>query len=408
MRPWQLILLTLITGVSALSSGWRPLYLIFYVLLLSLVISYLIANWSSNGLAFARTNPGRRVQKGAMLEERLRLENRSSFPKLWVQVTDSSTLPGHHAGYVASIGGRQRIDWRVKTVCRRRGRFFLGPVVATTGDPLGLFTRVIPLSNQREVIVLPLALPLTHFALFPGVMPGRGRGSQRSLQTTTNAVTVREYLPGDAMSRIHWPSSARQSKLMVKEFDLDPTIDVWIILDLDDMVQYGEGDESTVEYAVTIAATLAQFCLRADLSVGLMMNDAHHTVLPFDRGVRQLDRMLETLAVAEASETQPLSDLLIAQEVRFMRNNFSIVITSSPDQEWAAGLRQLERRGVKGSVVLIDGASFGARADEGAPVPVSTESAERFLISNAMPYLVVHQGDSIAAALEVGAVTSRK
>ncbi len=115
MRPWQLAIIILVSGIAALASGWHPLYLVFYILLISLILSFAISNWSSSGLAFARTFPGGRAQKGEVLEERLRLENRSRFPKLWVQVTDGSTLPGHHAGYVASIGGRQRIDWRVRT-----------------------------------------------------------------------------------------------------------------------------------------------------------------------------------------------------------------------------------------------------------------------------------------------------
>ena len=400
MRPWQLSILIIIVGISALASGWHPMYLIFYVLLASLIFSYLLANWSSRGLAFARTQPGTRVQKGEMLEERLRLENRSALPKLWVQVTDSSTLPGHHAGYVASIGGRQRIDWRVRTICRRRGRFFLGPVIATTGDPLGLFTRIIPLANQREMMVLPRALPITRFALFPGAMPGRGRGSQRSLQTTTNAVTVRQYLPGDAISRIHWPTSARQNQLMVKEFDLDPTIDVWIILDLDERVQAGEEDESTVEYGVTIAATLAQYCLREDLSVGLIVNDTTHGLLPLDRGARQLNRTLEQLAVVEAGETGSLQELLVAQETRFMRNNVIIVITPSPQEEWAIGLRQLERRGVKGTVVLLDGASFGGE--------LGNERLMHYLVSAAVPVLTVRRGDSLVAALEIGTAAPRR
>ena len=108
----------------------------------------------------------------------------------------------------------------------RRGRYTLGPVTATTGDPLGLFRRELTLAPEHQLLVLPPVLPLARFELYPGAMPGRGRGSQRSLQTTTNVVTVRNYVPGDALTRIHWPSTARLGQFMVKEFDLDPTIDV--------------------------------------------------------------------------------------------------------------------------------------------------------------------------------------
>src|SRR5579875_1154940 len=154
MRPWQLYVTIGIVGVAGLASGWRPMYLIFWVLVLSVIGSALLSVWGSSGLAFARTLPGGRANMGEILEERLRLENRSRMPKLWVQVTDNSTLPGHHAGYVASMGGRKRIDWRVRTACTRRGRFFLGPVTATIGDPLGIYTRTIPLASQRELLVL--------------------------------------------------------------------------------------------------------------------------------------------------------------------------------------------------------------------------------------------------------------
>jgi len=394
MRPWQLYVTIGIAGAAALASGWRPMYLIFWVLLLSVLGSALLSVWGSSGLAFARTLPGGRANMGEILEERLRLENRSRMPKLWVQVTDNSTLPGHHAGYVASMGGRKRIDWRVRTNCTRRGRFYLGPVTATIGDPLGIYTRTIPLASQREILVLPQILPIKQFNLFPGSMPGRGRGSQRSLQVTTNAVTVREYVPGDALSRIHWPTSARTGQLMVKEFDLDPTIDVWIVLDLDERFQAGHGNESTEEYAVTIAATLANYFLYNDLSLGLIVNDGHDGVLPIDRGVRQLDRALETLAIASANGSPPLAETLNLHETKFMRNSAMIIITTSPEVEWAMGLRQMERRGVHASVITVDAQSFGAAREQ--------KDAKEFLVGAGVPVLTVHQGQALLEALESG------
>lgn len=392
MRPWQLLTIIGIVGVACAASGWRPLYFIFYVLLSAFIGSWLLSVWGSSGLAFARTLPGGRAQVGEQLEERLRLENRSWLPKLWVQVTDGSTLPNHHAGYVASIGGHKRIDWRVRTTCSRRGRFFLGPVTATTGDPLGLFTRTVALASQRELLVLPTVLPIINFDLFPGAMPGRGRGSQRSLQVTTNAVTVRQYVPGDALSRIHWPTSARLSQLMVKEFDLDPTIDVWIILDLDASAQSGEGDISTEEYAVTIAATLSSYFLREDLSLGLIVNDGHDLNLPLDRGTRQLDRALEVLAVAHSEISLPLSEVITLNEVKFMRNSIVLVISPSSNVEWAIGLRQLEKRGVRTSVITLDASTFGGDHN--------SDQVNSFLVGAGVPTMTIRNGDNLAQSLE--------
>src|SRR5437660_11120815 len=229
MRPWQAILLITIMLFLAISSGWKAFYVPAYVLLILFVLSWLWARYSLRKLVFRRTAVSGRVQVGELFDERLMLDNLSVMPKLWVQIADGSTLPGHRAGYVASLGGRKRAMWRARSTCKQRGRFQLGPVSATSGDPFGLFRKRIALTPPKEILVLPHVLPITRFALFTGGLPGRGRSSLRALQTTTNATTIREHMPGDALSRIHWPSSAHFDKLMVKEFDLDPAVDAWII-----------------------------------------------------------------------------------------------------------------------------------------------------------------------------------
>src|SRR5205807_5600720 len=290
MRPWQVIILIIVLAFLAVSSGWRVLYLLTYVLLTLFILSWFWTRYSLRKMVFRRTASVGRVQVGETFEERLMLDNTSVMPKLWVQVADGSTLPGHRAGYVASMGGRKRAMWKARTVCKRRGRFQLGPVTATSGDPFGLFRRRIFLSSSHELLVLPQVLPITNFALFTGGLPGRGRSSQRALQTTTNATTIRDYMAGDALSRIHWRSSAHYNKLMVKEFDLDPAVDAWIFLDLHDAVQAGEGEHSTEEYGVTLAATIATYLLRQDLSVGMIVNGQQPEFLSLDPGDRPIER----------------------------------------------------------------------------------------------------------------------
>ena len=275
MRPWQVLILILMLGFFALTSGWRVLYVLTYVLLALLVLSWFWAHYSLRSLVLHRTSrrdSALRLSVGEVFDESLMLDNRSILPKPWVQITDGSTLPDHRAGYVTSIGGRKRAIWRARSTCRQRGQFQLGPVSALSGDPFGLFRGRIFLLASQEILILPRVYPLTQFALFGGGLPGRGRGSRRALQATTNVTTVREYVPGDAFSRVHWRSSAHHNKLMVKEFDLDPAVDVYLFLDLHKAVQAGEGEKSTEEYAVTIAATIAHYLLYQDLSVGMIIN----------------------------------------------------------------------------------------------------------------------------------------
>jgi uncharacterized protein (DUF58 family) len=394
MRPWQAILLILALGFFAVSSGWKVLYLLFYVLLTLFVLSWLWARYSLRKLAFRRATVSGRVQVGDFFDERLTLDNISVMPKLWVQIADGSTLPGHRAGYVASMGGRKRAMWRARTTCRQRGRFQLGPVTATSGDPFGLFRRRIALSGSSEILVLPRVLPISNFAFFTGGLPGRGKSSRRALQTTTNATTIRDYLAGDALSRIHWRSSAHYNKLMVKEFDLDPAVDAWIFLDLHDKVQAGKGEHSTEEYGVTIAATIATYLLRQDLSVGMIVNGQRREFLSLDRGDRQIERILELLAVVRAGPGPDLKEALALDAMHFGRNTVAIVITPSTSRDWHEGVRHLQRRGVQVTVIGLNAASF-----ENKP---ADEDTLALLEGAGVPVLRIKSGDSLAAALESG------
>jgi len=250
------------------------------------------------------------------------------------------------------------------------------------------------LAGTQELLVLPRVLPITSFALFTGGLPGRGRSSRRALQTTTNATTIREYVAGDAMSRIHWRSSARYDKLMVKEFDLDPAVDIWILLDLQEEVQGGEGENSTEEYAVTIAATIAAYLLRQDLSLGLIVNGEHREILSLDRGDRQVERVLELLAVVEAGSGPDLKEALALDTMHFARNTAAIVITPSNSRDWHEGLRHLQRRGVQVAVIGLDVASFEQEAPD--------EDTLALLEGAGVPVMRVKYGESLAQILESG------
>jgi len=392
MRPWQAILLIIALTFFAISSGWHVLYILAYVLLTLFVLSWFWARYSLRMLNFRRASAGGRVQVGETFNERLTLDNLSVMPKLWVQVADGSTLPGHRAGYVASIGGRKRAMWRAHTLCRQRGRFQLGPVTATSGDPFGLFRRRIFLTTSQEMLVLPRVLPISNFALFTGGLPGRGRSSQRALHTTTNATTIRDYTTDDALSRIHWRSSAHYNKLMVKEFDLDPALDAWIFLDLHDTVQAGEGEHSTEEYGVTVAATIATYLLRQDLSVGLIVNPEQREFLSLDRGNRQVERVLELLAVVTAGPGPDLKEALALDALHFGRNTVAIVITPSNSQDWHEGLRHLQRRGVKVAVVGLNAATFEDKPPD--------EDTLVLLEGAGIPVVRVKRGESLVQALE--------
>ena len=380
--------LTLLVLATALSTGWEVLYRVVYTLAGLLVVSFLWSWINVRWLWFHHEIKTTRSQVGGQIEERLTLENTGWVPKLWLELRDHSTLVGRHGNRVVGLGSYSKRTLPLITPCRVRGLYTLGPINVVSGDPFGLFKMQRKLPIGGTVVVYPAITELTSFGRPPGELPGGSVQAQRTHFTTPNAAGVREYQPGDALGRIHWLSSARQRRLMVKEFDLDPLSDVWIILDLDGEVQVGSGEDSTEEWTASVGATLAKYFLDQQREVGIVTQGR---VLVADRGYRQLQKALELLAVAHAHSSIPLERVVLSEEVRFRRGATAVIVTPSTDERWLAACRLLAARGVSVLAVLLEASTFGAK--QSSLLLVSS------LAAGGVPTFLVKRGDDLAQAL---------
>ncbi len=373
---------------TAFSTGWDAMFRLFYVMAVAVVISFVWARGNVRWLWYKYEIKTNRAEVGGKIEERLTLENTSFFPKLWLQIRDHSTLVGRRGNRVVALGAYRARTFDLVTPCDVRGEFTLGPVVVESGDPFGLFTSRRRLDVGGKVIVYPAITRLPTFGKLPGELPGGNVQTQRTPFSTPNASGIRDYRPGDALNRIHWLSSARLSRLMVKEFDLDPLSDVWLIVDLDEQVQAGSGRDSTVEWAVSVAASLASYFTRQDRQLGLI---TQRHVLPVDRGERQLQKLLDLLAVVKSDSSLPLEQLILSEETRFSRGATIIVVTPSTDERWLATCRLMQFRRITVLAVFLDAATFGGRES-----PLLVVSS---LAAAGVPTYLVRRGDNLAEAL---------
>ena len=303
------------------------------------------------------------AQVGDLLEERFALHNQGMWPVLWAEVDDVSTLPDYPSGRVVAASGGQTYGWRVSTVCRRRGLFTLGPWTMRAQDPFGLFSVTQSYEQLCSLLIVPPVVELPSVILPRGVATGRAVARQPALEVTLNVSTTRPYTSSDPLRRIHWPSSAHHNALMSKAFDAEVSGDLWIVLDLDAGVQAGEGEESTEEYGVILAASLADRMLRQNRAVGLVAYGAREAYLVPDRGGGQLWRVLRSLALVQAGERCPLAKVFTEMRAVMGQRTTVAVITPSGDPTWVEALWPLLRRGVAPTAILLDPASFGGDGD---------------------------------------------
>lgn len=388
MKVALISLLTLAVLATALSTGWEIMYRLGYTLIGTIVLSFVWA-WSNvRWLRYRHDVKSNRAQVGGQIEELLALENGSWLPKLWLEIRDESNLGGRRGNRVVALGSFAKRTYSLVTRCDRRGEFKLGPVTLESGDPFGLFRMQRRLEVGGTVIVYPPMVELVSFGRLPGDLPGGSAETQRTQYITPNAAGVREYVPGDAFCRIHWPSSARQRRLMVKEFELDPLSDVWMILDLNREVQVGTGSDSTEEWAVSACASLTNYFIGQHREVGLLTQG--HALAP-DRGYRQLHRLLDLLALVRATSSTPLDELVLSDDARFSRGSTVVIITPSTEEAWLAACRLLAARGVTVLVVVLEASTFGV--SQSSLLLVSS------LVALGIPTYLVKRGDDLALSL---------
>ncbi|MBX3062527.1 MAG: DUF58 domain-containing protein [Anaerolineae bacterium] len=377
-------------------------YLLGALLVLSLIWSWTTINWVS----INRQTRTRRTQVGRTLEEAFTVRNTALFPKIWLEVRDHSDVPGHHASFVVpALRPFGAYRWNAGTVCSVRGEFTLGPMTLISGDPFGLFQSTRHLPATSKILVYPPTVPMSYFAAPVGLLSGGDAQRQRTHFVTTNAAGVREYAPGDSFNRIHWRSSARKAQLLVKEFELDPLADIWMFLDISaqslserPFTREGTPGEwflppSTGEYAIVVAASIAQYFLVKERAFGFATYNPVRCIFQPDRGNRQLTKILETLAMARFESEITCEQLMALEGHHMSRGTTIIIVTADPTDGWLREANLLVRRGLRTIAVIFDPHSFGN-------TEVRSGNDTRILLEAAgvITYLI-RQGDDLSAVL---------
>lgn len=172
----------------------------------------------------------------------------------------------------------------------RRGALRVGPLSAEASDPFGLARRRRWLAPPRDVIVRPRTLDLA----LPDPRHRRGplarRLAVRALATTSadEFRSLREYVPGDDLRRVHWGATARRGELLVREADPGTSVELVVVLDLD-AASYDGAD--AFELAVSAAASLASSAVVTGRPLSLHTSDGEELLVDPTRIDATLDRL---------------------------------------------------------------------------------------------------------------------
>lgn len=401
--------------IAGLATGGKLFYRLSIFWILLFFGSWIWSVLSLRGLQIKRSARTTKAQVGQIFEERFEIQNLNRFPKLWLEIRDKTSLPGSEGSRVITmLKGRQIRTYIARVRLSKRGVFPLGPTILATGDIFGLFPVEDEIPGNDSLLVYPMMVELKSLPNPPGLLPGGEALRRRTHQITPNAAGIREYNTGDPLNRIHWLSTARRGRLMVKEFELDPLADVWVFLDAAEIVQSAIPQESTdyyakdlwnrpdkmplppstEEYGISVAASLVRDYLRRGRAVGFACSGQHLTLIAPDRGGRQLGKILEALALTQMKGDLPISALIETQVKHMVRGSTVVLITPSVFREVAFVVDFLIQRGLKPIVVLLDAYSFGGSS--------GTDRLSESIKLLGIPFRIIRKDADLSAALSDG------
>ncbi len=393
---WFIPAIPLVLVFLALAGGFDVVWQVFLFVTVVFLLSLLWSLFSLHRVS-ARVPASRdRAQVGERYEQEFWLENSGAIPAPVVEAREQSNMPGYENLTTFSLLGRSPRRWRTTVECRKRGSYTMGPLKVTVSDPLGLFPASRDFGKPGQVLVYPRVHELPNFHVIPRQEAGRSQRRWMASEAGSGASKVREYTSGDSLRHVHWPTTAHSGRLMVKEFDPERAHytfrHVWIVLDMYARHLYGHGAETTEEYAVSAAASLAVKFIRDGKDVGLMAaGDRTVLHLPAGGGFQE-ERILRSLAVLRNTGNMPVVKLLAAEADHFESGSAVIVIMPAAQQDILTPLRRALNRSILLTVVLLDIASFGG--------PTFPEADARRFEGVGYSTYTIRRGQEITSALD--------
>jgi uncharacterized protein (DUF58 family) len=183
----------------------------------------------------------------------------------------------------------------------------LGPLIVRIADPLGLAEYRPTLAGHSRLIVVPAVVSLTGSPAGGERGAGDMAGGRVGVGPGQDAVVVRSYRQGDDLRKVHWRTTARRDELMVRIEEWPQRCGATVLLDHRDSAHRGSGPTSSLEYGVSLAASVYAHLRKHGQQVRLVTADGLVLAGAADRTDHTIDSALDALAALLATDQRNLA-----------------------------------------------------------------------------------------------------
>ena len=258
---------------------------------------------------------------------------------------------------VPPLGAHETWDEIFLISSRHRGLINVGPARAVRSDALGLLRRVRMWDEPVLLHVHPRTVRVPFDATgFQLDVEGVSTGKLSSSDVSFHA--LRDYEPGDDRRAVHWQSTARLGKLIVRQYEETHRSHHVIVLD----TSRDAWDHDTFETAVSVAGSLGLANLRESRPVSLTTTEGW---LPSGVAMRMLDALSEVGARSFGDLSRRVREA-VAQRPGV--SALTLIVGPNVTDTEAAHLARLAPIDVPVSIIRIGAEGVRARRDLGRGV----------------------------------------
>ncbi|HPD13873.1 MAG TPA: DUF58 domain-containing protein [Planctomycetota bacterium] len=336
-------LLTLAAALVALHTKINFLVLLFGMLLSALVLSFALSRATMRRLSFARALP-----EGVHAGTPFTVELRAANGKRWLAsycLAVRDELPeglaaGRPGGVALVLRPRETLALSYTATAARRGVYPLRAVTYSTRFPFGLFHQGRSRPVPGELVVYPRLGVVSAELLGRARALALARHRSRGARGEEEFRDLREYRHGDNPRRIHWKTSAKLGKPLVREFESVASERALLLLD----TRCPASGDERLEAAISFAASLARDLLHRGFALGLAAYAPDLVVVGPAQGAAGLRLLLEALARLEPAPARTLSELAAEPRVRAQGRLLAILAVRQADDDAAAAADLLRRQ----------------------------------------------------------------
>ncbi len=323
--------------VAARVAGSASLHMVAVGLVVLPFAAALFAQWSRLRLRVRRRVSDQRVAPGQRVTVDLEVENESPVRTSFLLVEDQVPRSLGRSARLVIAGiparGKQRATYAL--VPESRGRYTLGPLSVDVSDPFALTRLRVAFDLRDDVIVTPEVERLESGPASPfGGTSGLSL-SRHLFRTGEEFYTMRPYMEGDDLRRIHWPSVARSGQLMIRQDESTRRSTGVVFLDTRESA-VGSNRSPSFEKCVSAAASVGALLVRYGFTIRLATTERPPTMVTEDQ-------MLEVLAGIRHANTRALSAGLTRLRSVAAGDTTLVVVTAPPQP---GELTSLVRAGV--------------------------------------------------------------